>query len=179
MVEDQGFVISSLNPQYALSSQHYFTLTPLWSYNVPVCTLVSWVSYSTAQHVKQAFKEMMNACEIDMQCVGVILRDNVRNMKKADVADDIEVPSMGCISHTLQLAVHEDLLTQCSVTDSPTNTMKVVGQCCNRICRIGKSHMNVYTLFQQNLKKKKKNYQGTAWMQVLFFLMQLYYPGKY
>ena len=34
--------------------------------------------------------------------------------------------------------------------------------------------MKVYTLFKKN--NKKKNYQG---MQVLFFLMQLYYPGKY
>ena len=28
-------------------------------------------------------------------------------------------------SHTLQLAVHEGLLSQCSITDSPANTRKV------------------------------------------------------
>ena len=41
---------------------------------------------------------MLNAWDIDRQCDHVILRDNVRNMKKA--VDDMEVPSMGCVSHT-------------------------------------------------------------------------------
>ena len=68
--------------------------------------------------MKQAIKEMLNACEIDKQRVHVTLCNNVRNM---------EVPSVGCISHTLQLAAHEGLLSQCSVTDSPANTRKVVG----------------------------------------------------
>ena len=62
-------------------------------------------------HVKQAIKEMLNACEID-----VISCDNVRNMKQA--LDDIEVPSVGCVLHTLQLAVYEGLLSQRSVTDT-------------------------------------------------------------
>ena len=44
-------------------------------------------------------------------------------MKKA--MDDMEVPSVGCVTHTLQLAVHVGLLSQCSVTDSPTNTTKM------------------------------------------------------
>ena len=43
--------------------------------------------------------------------------------------DDIEVPSVGSVLHTLQLAVHEGLLSPCSVTDSPVNARKVVGQC--------------------------------------------------
>ena len=53
---------------------------------------------------------MLNVCEIDKQCVHVILHDNLRNMKKA--VDGMEVPSVGCISHTLKLAVHEGLLSQ-------------------------------------------------------------------
>ena len=68
-------------------------------------------------------------CEIDKQRIHVILRDNVRNMKKA--IDDMEVP---CI------------------TASPANTRKVVGQCFSAICRIRKSHDKVCTLFQQNKK---------------------------
>ena len=64
---------------------------------------------------------------------------------------------MGCVSHThtLQLAVHEGLLSQCSITNSPSNARKMVGQCCNSICRIRKSHMKVYALFHQNKNKKK------------------------
>ena len=50
MVEHQSFLchLEFLNPQYALPSQHYITLTPLSSYNVPLCTLVSCVLYSRA-----------------------------------------------------------------------------------------------------------------------------------
>ena len=33
----------------------------------------------------------------------------------------MEVPSVGCISYTLQLAVYEGLLSQCSVIDTPAN----------------------------------------------------------
>ena len=68
----------------------------------------------------------------------------------------MEVPSVCCVVHTLQLAVHDGLLLQHSVTDSPANTRKVVGQSCNSICRIRKSHMKVYHLFQQ----QKKNIKG-------------------
>ena len=81
-------------------------------------------------------------CEIDKQRVHVILRDNIRNMKKA--MEDMDVPSVGCVSHTFQLTVHEGLLSQCSVTDSSANARKVVGQCLNSTCRIRKNHMKVY-----------------------------------
>ena len=47
MVEDQGH-LEFLNPRCALPPWHYITLIPLKSYNVPVCTLVAWVSYSRA-----------------------------------------------------------------------------------------------------------------------------------
>ena len=52
---------------------------------------------------------MLNTCEIDKQRVHVTLPDNGRNMKKA--VNDMEVPSVGSIAHTLQLAVHEGLLS--------------------------------------------------------------------
>ena len=100
------------------------------------------------EQVEQAIEEMLNVCKIDKQRVGVIFHDNIRNMKKAIY--DMEALSVGCVSHTLQLTVYEGLLSQCSVTESPANTRKVVGQCCNSICRIRKSHMKLYTLFQQN-----------------------------
>ena len=66
---------------------------------------------------------MLNMCEIDKQHVHVILRDSVRNMKKA--MDDMAVLSVGCITYILQLAVDKGLLSQCIVTDSPANTRKV------------------------------------------------------
>jgi len=79
----------------------------------------------TAEHVKQAIEEMLNTWGIDKQQVHVILRDNARNMKKA--MDYMGVPSVGCIAHTLQLVVHEGLLSQRSVTDTLANARKIVG----------------------------------------------------
>ena len=90
--------------------------------------------------------------------------------------DDMEVPSVGCISHTLQLAVHEGLLSQCRITASPANARNMVSQCCISLCRIRKSHMKIYALFQQNKKKTIKERLGCRYF---FFLMQLYCPGKY
>ena len=163
MVEDQCFLhhLEFLNPWCALPSRHYITLTQLSSYNAGIRT--SFVGL--IQHEKQEFEGVVNTCEIDKQRVHVILCDNVSNMKKA--VDDF--------SHTLQLTVHEGLLSQRNITDSPARARKVGCQCCNNICRTRKSHMKVYTLFRQINKPSR----GTAWMQVLFFLMQLYYPGKY
>ena len=57
VVEDQGFLrhLEFLNPWYALSSLHYVTFLPLSSYNVPVCTLVWWVSYSRTCNVERVW----------------------------------------------------------------------------------------------------------------------------
>ncbi|KAJ8380963.1 hypothetical protein SKAU_G00017410 [Synaphobranchus kaupii] len=68
---------------------------------------------------------MLNTWGIDKQQVHVILRDNARNMKKA--MDDMGVLSVGCIAHTLQLVVHEGLLSQRSITDTLANARKIVG----------------------------------------------------
>ena len=41
-------------------------------------------------------------------------------------------------------------------SDSPANARTVVGQCCNSICRIRKSHIKVYIFFQHNKKHIKE-----------------------
>ncbi|KAA8577696.1 hypothetical protein FQN60_016783, partial [Etheostoma spectabile] len=79
----------------------------------------------TAEHVRQAISEMLNAWGIDKQHVHVILRDNARTMKKA--MDELGVPSLGCIAHSLQLAVHEGLLSQRNIIDALANDGKIIG----------------------------------------------------
>ena len=78
---------------------------------------------------------MLNAFEIDKQRIHIILCDNLKNMKKAK--DDMEVPSVCCVSHTLQLAVHEGLLSQCT---SHTHLLKQGMWSANAViaCRIKK-----------------------------------------
>ena len=109
----------------------------------------------TAEHLKQATEEMQNACEKDKHASMPFYVPAWGIGKKA--MDDMEVPSVGCISHTLQLAVHEGLLSQCRITASPANARNMVSQCCISLCRIRKSHMKIYALFQQNKKKLLRN----------------------
>lgn len=45
-------------------------------------------------------------------------------MKKA--MDKMNVPSLGCLAHTVQLVVHEGLLSQRSVSDALANGRKIV-----------------------------------------------------
>uniref|UniRef100_A0A1A8MBN7 Zinc finger, BED domain containing 4 n=2 Tax=Nothobranchius pienaari TaxID=704102 RepID=A0A1A8MBN7_9TELE len=79
----------------------------------------------TAEHVKQAIEEMLNSWGIEKERVHVIVRDNAQNMKRA--MEDLAVPSLGCVAHTLQLVVHEGLLSQRSVTDTMANARKITG----------------------------------------------------
>ena len=77
VVENQCFPrhLEFLNPLYAPSSLHYITLIPFLSYIVPVCALVSWVSYSRA--CKTGNRGDAESCEIDEQRVHVLLHDKV------------------------------------------------------------------------------------------------------
>ncbi len=68
---------------------------------------------------------MLDGWKIPIAKVHVILRDNASNMKK--VMDDLGVPSLGCVVHSLQLVVNEGLLSQRSVSDAIASARKIVG----------------------------------------------------
>ncbi len=55
----------------------------------------------------------------------VVLRDDARNMQKA--MDECGIKSLGCIAHTLQLAVHDGVLSQRSISDCVAIRRKIVG----------------------------------------------------
>ena len=79
----------------------------------------------TAERIGEAIQGMLDSWGIDKSRVHVIVRDNARNMKKA--MDDMEITSLGCLAHTLQLAVHEGLLSQRSVVDTLATARKIIG----------------------------------------------------
>lgn len=58
---------------------------------------------------------MLQRWNITKQMVHVVLRDNARNMARA--LDDCAVNSLGCMAHTLQLALNEAVLSQRAVSD--------------------------------------------------------------
>ena len=131
-----------LNPRDALPSRHYITLTTLSSYNVLVCALVSWVSYTRACKTGNRGnaecvwnRPTTGWCHFTWQPKEYVKSNGWYGATKRGL-------HLGHTS-TLQLAVHEGLLSQCSITDSPDNATQMVGHCCSSICRIRKSHMKV------------------------------------
>ena len=120
----RGFLAKYVGSAEALS----FT-TDIWSSDVSPMSLLSltahWVDADftprravlharefrgshTFDTIMDALKQMLCDWQIDKKKVHVILRDNAANMKKA--MDQLEVASLGCFAHTLQLIVHEGLL---------------------------------------------------------------------
>lgn len=79
----------------------------------------------TAAMICQAFETMLERWNITKDKVHVVLRDNARNMTKA--MEDCGLASIGCMAHTLQLAVNEAVLSQRSITDCVSISRKMVG----------------------------------------------------
>lgn len=79
----------------------------------------------TGTAIASAFDRMFAQWRIPKENVHVVLRDNARNMKKA--MDDCGVKSLGCMAHTLQLAVHDGVLSQRSIADCVAIGRKIVG----------------------------------------------------
>lgn len=75
--------------------------------------------------VCEAFKDMLQHWNITKQMVHVVLRDNARNMAKA--LDDCGINSLGCMAHTLELAINEAVLSQRAVSDCIAIGRKIVG----------------------------------------------------
>lgn len=74
-----------------------------------------WGSH-TGTLIAKATEGMLVKWKIPKSNVHVVLGDNASNMKKA--MDEKDVPGLGCFAHTLQLVVHEGLLSQRSVSDA-------------------------------------------------------------
>lgn len=69
----------------------------------------------TGTMICQAFETMLKQWSITKDRVHVVLRDNARNMTKA--MEECGFASLGCMAHTLQLAVNEAVLSQRSITN--------------------------------------------------------------
>ncbi|XP_039591329.1 zinc finger BED domain-containing protein 4-like isoform X2 [Polypterus senegalus] len=79
----------------------------------------------TAQTINNTFEKIFQHWNIGKETVHVVLRDNARNMIKA--MELCGVASLGCMAHTLQLAVNEAVLSQRTVSDCIAIGRKIVG----------------------------------------------------
>ncbi|XP_060794595.1 zinc finger BED domain-containing protein 4-like [Neoarius graeffei] len=121
----------------------------------------------TGAAIASAFDCMFAQWKIKKDSVHVVLRDNALNMQKA--MDECGVKSLGCMAHTLQLAVHDGVLSQRSTSDCVAIGSKIVGHF--RHSQLATSRLRD---IQQELGMKTKTLQQdvtTRWNST-FYMMQ-------
>jgi len=81
--------------------------------------------HHTAEGLLATFNQMLSKWNIDTTRCHVVLRDNAANISKCFRVAGI--PSLGCFVHTVQLCVHDGLLSQRAVSDILSIARKLVG----------------------------------------------------
>jgi hypothetical protein len=81
--------------------------------------------HHTASGLLSAFQQMLDKYSINIQRSHVALRENAANISKC--FRDANVRSLGCFAHTIQLCVHDGLLSQRAVSDIISIGKKLVG----------------------------------------------------
>ena len=79
----------------------------------------------TGENIARMYEGMLNEWSIKKEQVHLIFRDNATNMVKA--MKDAGYASLGCFAHTLQLIVHDGVLSQRLVKDTIAICRKIVG----------------------------------------------------
>ncbi|KAI2649262.1 Zinc finger BED domain-containing protein 4 [Labeo rohita] len=149
VVENVGFrrLIEHLEPRYSLPGHKYISETALPKLYETVREHIScklkdlrldpavftnavlqaneFRGSHTGKSIAESIEGMLVKWNISKSRVHVILRDSASNMKKA--MDEMGVSSLGCFAHSLQLVVHEGLLSQRSVSDALANCRKIIG----------------------------------------------------
>lgn len=119
--------------------------TDIWSTDVNMHSLLSltahWITESferksailhvqpfdgshTGENIAAMFEEMFRSWKINKDRVHLVVRDNASNMVKA--MTDASLPHLGCFAHTLQLVVHDGVLTQRAVVDMLATSRRIV-----------------------------------------------------
>lgn len=88
------------------------------------------VLYAQALHISHAnsnvhsFEQMLGQWNIT-KFMHVVIRNNARNI--SNTMEECSVASLGCMPHTLQLAVNEGILSQRSISEGVSIRRKRVG----------------------------------------------------
>ena len=79
----------------------------------------------TGDQIRKKFEEKFKQWAIKEDQTHLVLRDNGANIVKA--LTDASLPHFGCFAHTLQLVVHDGVLSQRAVIDILSSCRKIVG----------------------------------------------------
>ena len=125
-------------------------------------------SYTRA-YITQKIKEILESWFISTDQVHVIMRDNGSNMVRA--MKDASLPDFGYFAHTLQLIVHEAILSQRAVIDILAICRKIVGQ----LKHSSLAYVQLHEI-QQNLnlpQHQLKQDELTRWNSTLYMLQSI------
>ena len=90
-----------------------------------VLDCMPFAGHHTAAGLMTAFQQMLDKWNISFGRCHVVLRDNAANISKC--FRDANIKSFGCFAHTMQLCVHDGLLSQRGVSDIISIGKKLVG----------------------------------------------------
>ncbi|XP_053285395.1 zinc finger BED domain-containing protein 4-like [Pleuronectes platessa] len=113
VVGDVGFrgLVEYMEPRYTLPSRRHLA--------------EEFTGSHAANFISETFEKMFETWKIPKSKVHVVVRDNARNMAKA--MKDSKLNSFGCTAHSLQLVIHDGVLTQPSVEKALAICRKIVG----------------------------------------------------
>ena len=123
----------------------------------------------TGALIAQRIKEILESWAISTLQVHVILRDNGSNMVRA--MKDADLPDLGCFAHTLQLVVHDGVLSQRAVIDILAICRSIVGHF--KHSSLAYSRLRE---IQQNLglpQHRLKQDEPTRWNSTLYMLQSI------
>ncbi|KAK0138931.1 Zinc finger BED domain-containing protein 4 [Merluccius polli] len=111
-------------PMSLLSLTGHFIDSDFQRHNI-VLHCQDFTGTHTAEALVNAFNGMFQTWGIQREKIHAILTDNAKNMQKA--MRDAGFPGLSCMAHTLQLAVHEGILSQRSISDITASGRCIVG----------------------------------------------------
>ena len=123
----------------------------------------------TGEYIALKISNIMSEWEIDTTKVHCVVRDNGSNMVKA--MSEGGLPNFGCFAHSLQLVVHDGLLSQRIVIDLLAICRSIVGHfkhssvACHKLARI-----------QENLDLPRhtlKQDVSTRWNSTLYMIQSI------
>ena len=123
----------------------------------------------TGAYIAQKIKEILESWFISTDKVPIVLRDNGSNMVKA--MKDAKLPDLGCFAHTLQLIVHDGVLSQRAVINILAICRKIVGHFKHSSLAYSKLRH-----IQENLslpQHKLKQDEPTRWNSTLYMLQSI------
>ena len=129
----------------------------------------SFPGLHTGENICHTYETMLDGWRIKKEQLHLIVRDNAANMVKA--MRDASFPDLGCFAHTLQLIVHDGVLSQRFVKDTVAVCRRIVGHfkhsplACPRLKEI-----------QENLglpTHRLKQDEPTRWNSTLYMLQTI------